>query len=351
MNTEATRRQFVKLVGGGVAGSAFVGLTGCSSGSGNSSTRLRLSHQWPEASSEKGDYRALIAQKFAERVEERTNGEIAFRIYPNASLVDAEEQYKAITKGTLDMSVFPLGYAEGDVPQFSITELPCIVPSHAKARNWRTAEIGQRLEEISQENGVKILIWNWDPLCLATTQGDPVVQPKDVRAGSKWRGATRWKEKVLAALGASITSMPSSEIYSALQTGVLDGLATSPSSYRSYRLYEQTKSYTSPSVNTIGFAFEPLIIGVEQFERLPPDIQTVFEEEGKSLQEFAETAAEADDETTEQAAKKAGVNVAHIDDAAYEEWRRESEPFWEQFASEVKGGRRLVDLALKASRG
>lgn len=347
MPTQITRRQMLQSVSVGVAGSALLGTSACSSEGivGGGRTRLRLSHQWPKASGKGGDFRSLLAQKFADRVGERTDGEVQVRVSPNGSLVEADAQYQAMSQGTIDMSVFPVVYAVGQYPAFDVTTLPCLIQNHTQAQNWQTAEIGRRLESIFEKAGTKILVWNWNSLCQGVTAGPPIVTPDDVSKGAVWRGAGPRLEQLLQKAGASITSMDSSEIYSALQTGVLDAFATSPGSYRSYRLYEQTSSYTSPTENTLGFFFEPLLIGVDQFEKLPGEVQTAFEETGESLQTFAYQASERDDLITERAAREAGVTIATIDDAAFAAWKEMSEPIWTDFASAVPNGEELVELA------
>src|SRR5680860_441989 len=305
MPTQFTRRQVLRTLGAGLAGSAVLGISGCGdAGTGGAgTTRMRLSHQWPKASDEGGDFRARLAQKFAEQVAQRTDDEVQIRVAPNSSLIDATEQYKAMSQGTIDMTVFPVVYAVGQYPAFDVTSLPCLIRSQSQAQNWQTAEIGRRLESIFEKAGSKILVWNWNSLCAGVKQGPPIVAPDDVRSGAVWRGAGPRLEQLLEKAGASITSMSSSEIYSALQTGVLDAFATSPGSYFSYRLYEQTSSYTSPTENQLGFFFEPLLIGLEQFEALPSDVRTVFEDVGTSLQDFAYTASVEDDLRVERATK------------------------------------------------
>lgn len=351
MSRHFNRREMLRIAGGSAAGTTLLGAAGCGGGgTGSEEVTLRLSHQWPKATGPTGDFRALVAQKFADKIQKRTNGRVKIKIYPNASLVDPTEQYKAITQGTLDMSVFPLDYASGQVPQYSITLMPATVKSHAQARNWKTSEIGKRLDQLTQENGVKILTWIWNAGGIGVNSGKPVVSPNDVNQGAVARAAGPWVERMLKSVGYSITSMPSSEIYSAMQTGVLDVAVTSASSFCSYRIYEQTNSYTSPTKNTFWFMFEPLIMGKEQFDRLDPQTQKAVEDVGAELQEFAYQASEADDSECEKTFKKAGVQVEQMGDSAFTEWQQASKPIWDRFSSQVKGGQELVDLALKVPK-
>jgi TRAP-type transport system periplasmic protein len=321
-------------------------LVGCGGGGqGGGEVTLRLTHQWPKATAEEGDFRAVIAQRFKEEVERRTDGQVTVEIFPNNSLVEDTEQYDSITQGATDMSVFPLDYASGKVPEFSITLMPAMVGSHAQAQNYQDAEIGRRIEQMTEENDVKILTWIWNAGAIGVKEGDPITSPEDVRRGMTTRAAGARVEQMLERVGFGIQSMPSSEIYNAMQTGTLDSAITSTSSFSSYRLYEQTSSFTSPTENTFWFMFEPLIIGTEQFEELTPEQQRILEEVGQSLQDYAYTASEEDDQRVEDEFRENGVQIATINDADFREWQEASEPVWDDFANEVEGGRELVDLA------
>jgi TRAP-type C4-dicarboxylate transport system substrate-binding protein len=337
-----SRRRLLQVAAGGTAATVATGLAGCSGGGGS---QLRLSHQWPESNGQTGDFRSQIAQRFADEVSRRTDGEVTVRVYPSASLVGADEQYRALASGTIDLTLMPTTYAIGDHPAFAITDMPCLVRSHAQARNWQNAEIGRRVADIFERNGSRLLIWNWNSFCLGRKNATPVVVPDDVRDGTVWRGGGPQMEALLQRVGASITSMPSSEVYTALQTGVISSLATSPASFRSYRLYEQTSSYTSPTQNTLGFFFEPLLIGTDQYNELPADVQRVFDEAGAELQDFAYETSAADDKETERVVREAGNTVATIDDAAFEQWFDLAPPIWEQFMANVPGGDELLALA------
>lgn len=347
-----TRRQALKILGGGAVGTLAAGLSGCGASAGGGNTiRLRLSHQWPKAKTDTGDFRARLAQRFADQVAKKTEGQVEVQIYPNSSLVAADEQYKAMTQGTIDMTVMPIVYATGQHPVFALTDLPTLIRNHAQAQNWQKAEVGRRLEKIFEQKGTKVLTWNWNSTCMGARRNSPVTSPDQVRQGEVWRGGGPEMERMLQNAGASITSMPSSETYSALQTGVLDALLTSPASFRAYRLHEQTSAYTSPTENTLGFFFEPLLITVEKYEQLPEEMRTAFDEAGKDLQDFAYTASEEDDRVTERAVREAGDSIGTIDDAAFSRWEELARPIWDEFATNVPEGAELLELAKQVPAG
>jgi TRAP-type transport system periplasmic protein len=354
MAVEAKRGKMATLRGrvlSGIGTLLLVGLlTSCGlaeGGGGDGPVTLRLSHQWPGASEGEGDFRAVLAQRFAQQVKERTNGEVTVRIYPNNSLIeDPEQQYQAMEQGTTDMSVYPLDYASGDVPAFSITLMPAMVRNHAQAQNWQDAEIGNKVEQMAEENGIKILTWVWNAGAIGVKEGDPIVAPDDVQSGTVTRAAGPRVEEMLKRVGFGLASMDSSEIYNAMQTGTLDSAVTSTSSFSSYRLYEQVNSYTSPTGgNTFWFMFEPLVISTEQFEELTPEQQKILEDVGADLQEYAYTASREDDVRVDEEFEEAGVTVVKMDDKSFEEWQEASQPVWENFAGDVEGGQELVQLA------
>jgi TRAP-type transport system periplasmic protein len=335
------------------AAASALTLAGCglaeeSADDGEESVTLRLSHQWPDADADgEGDFRGVLASRFAEEVDERTDGEVSIEVHPGNSLIeDPTEQYAGIQQGTIDMSVYPLDYAAGDHPEFSLTLMPAMVRNQTQAQNWQDHEIGERVEEIVDEAGLVILTWVWNAGALASTDSDPILTPDDVPEGSVTRAAGPRVEQMLEGVGFGLSSMPSSDIYNGLQTGTLDSAITSTSSHSSFRLYEQVESYTSPAGgNTFWFMFEPLVIGKDQFEELTDAQQEALLEVGADLQDFAYSASEEDDERVHAEFEDNGVNVVPMDDEAFAEWEEASEHVWEDWAGEVDNGEELIELA------
>ncbi|WP_157036174.1 TRAP transporter substrate-binding protein DctP [Streptomonospora alba] len=346
------RRQGVRkyLTGTGALLASGVLLSGCGLASGptdEGEVTLRLSHQWPAAEDGEGDFRAVLAQRFADEVESRTDGDVTVKLHPNNSLIeDPTEQYSAIRDQTLDMSVYPLDYAAGDVPQLSVTLMPAMVRSHAQAQKWAESEIGDRISKITEENGVRILTWVWNAGAIGTAGSEPILAPEDVPSGSVTRAAGPRVEEMLEGVGFGLSSMPSSDIYNALQTGTLDSAITSTSSFSSYRLYEQVETFTSPTGgNTFWFMFEPLIIGTDAYNKLTDEQQQIVDQVGADLQEFAYTASQEDDQRVHDEFAENGVEVVEMSDSDFEQWRKASQPAWDSFAEEVDGGQELLDLA------
>ena len=311
---------------------------------------LRLSHQWPEPTGEDGDFRSVIATKFADEVSTATDGKVEVTVYPNSTLAKATEQYDAMMSGSIDASVFPLDYASGKVPTWSITLMPALVRNHDEAKAWDEGEIGEAVHKNMKENGLVPLTNVWNAGAIGV-KGDPILRPEDIKGGETMRAAGTYVEHMLEAAGAGITSLPSSEIYTAMQTGVLDAAVTSTGSFASYNLQEQVSSYTSPTTHTFWFMYEPLVITTSSFAKLCAEQQEAVLKVGEDLQEFAYTASREDDSRVEKIFEDAGVEVVTMSDEDFEAWLPLAQEQWESYAESVDGGQELLDLAKKVREG
>lgn len=197
---------------------------------------LKVSHQWSTS-----DVRHQVAQMVADDVAAANVG-LELQIYPSKSLFKPNEQYRPLTRGQLDMTMVPLAYASGQQPAYNLTLMPGLVKNHDHAARLSKSPFMQEIEKILASDDVKTLVRGYLAGGFGSTK-NCISKPDDAK-GLNIRAAGKSFEQMLAAAGASITSMPSSEIYSAMQTGVLDAALTSSSSFVSYRLYEQIKCYT-----------------------------------------------------------------------------------------------------------
>ena len=270
---------------------------------------------------------------------------LEMRIYPGQSLYGATEQWPAMTRGRLDISVFPLAYASGRHPEFNITLMPGLVSSHEHAKRVNDSPYMDQIRKRIEEEGVVVLADAWLAGGFASKQ-NCIRTPADVK-GQTIRGAGKAFEQMLLGAGGSITSMPSSEIYTAMQTGVLDATITSSISFVSFRLYEQVKCLTSPGDNALWFMYEPILMSKESFDRLTDDQKDVLmRASAKAEAYFAEQAIELD-RTAEKVYREAGVQVVSLTDEELALWHELArETSHQLFADEVDGGKNLLEQAL-----
>jgi TRAP-type transport system periplasmic protein len=316
---------------------ALVGLAGGAMGQ----TTLRASHQWPGG---QGDVRDEMVQIIADEVA-KAGVDLEVQIYPGASLHDPYEQWGALVNGQLDLSAFPLDYASGREPAFSATLMPGLVRNHERAARLNDSAFMEDIKAIIDEAGVMVIADAWLAGGFASTQ-ECITSPETMQ-GQATRAAGPMFEQMLAGAGASIASMPSSEIYTAMQTGVLDAANTSSGSFVSYRLYEQVDCLTAPGENALWFMYEPILMSKQSFEALTPEQRDAILAAGEVAETFfAEEAAKLDQEMID-VFKEAGVEVVEMSPEDYEAWLAiAKETSYAVFAEEVEGGQALIDKAL-----
>lgn len=316
---------------------ALVGVSGAAS----AERTLKASHQWPGG---KGDIRDEMVQMIARDVAKADIG-FKIKVYPGKSLYKPKEQWAAMTKGKLDMTAFPLAYAGGRHPELNLTLMPGLVKNHDHALRLNKSAFMQKIKKIMDKAGVVVLADTW----LAggfVSKGKCILEPKDVK-GMAFRAAGKAFNQMLAGAGASITKMPSSEIYSGLQTGVLDGANTSSASLVSYRIYEQVKCLTAPGKNALWVMYEPILMSKKTFNSLNTKQQKVLMTASKKAEVFATKGAKEADAKLVAAYKKAGVKVVTMTSEQAAMWRKIADKTsYKDFAEKVKGGRELLDMAL-----
>lgn len=298
---------------------------------------IKISHQWRAET----DARDKATRIFVEEVRKRTSG-LNFRIYPSRSLIqDPVAQFDAMQSGALEMAVYPLVYAVGKVPEFSITILPGLIRGLDQAVALKDSKYRDALQEIAHKNGVHVLTWWWTPGGFATKER-PIEGPGSVE-GLKMRAADPYFEQVLQQAGASVQAMPSSEVYTALQTGVLDGLLTSSESFVSMRIYEQTKFATVGGKNEIFLLLQPLVISKLTWDKLTPEQKKAFEEAATVSETFFNTNQKEASDTMVREFKKAGATIRELTDAEYDAWvKLAKETAWERFKANIPGGAAMI---------
>src|SRR5437660_4455030 len=106
-------------------------------GTAHAATTLKISHQFPGGTVDKGDFRDRLCRMFAAEVTKRSGGEIAAEIYPNSSLIKTNAQFSAMRKGALDISLYPMPYARGELPEHNICFMSGLVATYDQGLRWK----------------------------------------------------------------------------------------------------------------------------------------------------------------------------------------------------------------------
>jgi TRAP-type transport system periplasmic protein len=309
-------------------------------------TTIKISHQFPGGTVAEGDFRDRLTRMFASEVEKRTKGALKFAIYPGSSLMKTNAQFSAMRKGALDMSLVPLSYAGGEVPETNIGLMPGLVTSYDQAYKWKNAEVGKELSRILADKGVVIVSWIWQAGGVAS-RGKPIVDPEDAK-GLKVRGGSREMDLILKDAGAAVVSLPSNEIYAGMQTGAMDAALTSSTSLISFRLEEVSKALTTGRNGSYWFMLEPLMISKAVFDRLPKDQQKAIMDVGAEMEAFALKSAHDDDAQVAAVYQKAGAKVVDLNPASLKKWQAIARTTaWKDYAARNENCAKLMSLAEK----
>lgn len=306
-----------------------------------SATTLRASHQFPGG---KGDARDEMVQLIA-REAKAANVDLEVQVYPGASLFKPNEQWNAMVNGQLDLSSFPLDYASGKVRSFGATLMPGLVRSHDRALRLNSSPFMQEIKRQIEAAGVMVLADAWLAGAIASKKGC-ILAPGDIK-GLKVRSAGPTFAAMWQAAGASIVSVPSNEVYNALQTGVADATDTSAGSFVSFRIYEQVKCLTAPGDNALWFMYEPVLMSKKSFDKLDKKQQEVLVKAGADATAYFNKATKGLDEEMVKVFKEHDVEVVTLTPAQYDAWVAVAQQSsYVEFAKEVAGGKQLIDEAL-----
>jgi TRAP-type C4-dicarboxylate transport system substrate-binding protein len=313
-------------------------------GTAQAATTLKISHQFPGGTIDKGDFRDRLCREFAAEVAKRSAGEMAADVYPNSSLIKTNAQFSAMRKGALDISLYPLPYAGGEMPEANIGLMPGLVSTYEQGLNWKNKPVGKALTDLLADKGIMILSWIWQAGGVAS-RSRPIVAPEDAK-GLKVRGGSREMDMVLQTAGAAVLSVPSNELYASMQTGACDAGITSSTSLISFRLEEVAKSLTSGAGASYWFMLEPLMMSKSIFDGLPKNQQDIIVAVGTELEAYGRKGAQDDDAEVANVYQKAGAKVSVLDAATVGKWRDIArDTAWKDYSAKTAAAANLLKLA------
>ena len=293
-------------------------------------TVLRLSHSYTD-----GDTRDLWADRIAEIVAEKSGGAVTIEVYPNQQLAKARAQADFLARDRIDMSIYPLPWLSGKVPMAEIGALPGLVATPQDGPVWRERKIWPLLEEAVSEAGVVFAGGGW-AMGTIGNRGEAITLPEDLE-GHKVRGLGKATEIMMNGYGATITSLPASEIYQSLQTGVLTGVMTIYASFEGYNLQEVV-DHLMVGPGFVGAMHAVLLspgvegkIGKEQYAMLMDAI-------AESEVWFADRTVEDNKRITESF-REAGVTIHELSKEQVARWHEAArEHAWAYFKESVPNG-------------
>jgi TRAP-type C4-dicarboxylate transport system substrate-binding protein len=223
--------------------------------------------------------------------------------------------------------------------------MPGLVKSHAHARRINDSAFMKEIKAIIEQGGVKVLADAW--LAGGFAGKNKCVKKPEDAAGEKFRSAGATFSQMWAGAGASIVSIPSNEVYNALQQGVATATDTSSGSFVSFRLYEQLKCLTAPGDNALWFMYEPVLISLKSWNKLDDAQKKALMAASKKAEDYFEAESKKLDDKLVETFKANKTEVVFLSEAEFDAWRGVAQKTsYKNFAEKVPGGKELLDKAL-----
>ncbi|TMB29445.1 MAG: TRAP transporter substrate-binding protein [Deltaproteobacteria bacterium] len=302
--------------------------------SASAQTELKLGHVGSP-----GSLFALSADEFAKRVKEKTKGKVVVTVFGSSQLGDDTEMMQKVKLGTLDMTV-PSTVMSSLVPAYGLFEMPYLVRDRDHMKRIEKEIVWPTLAPLAEKSGYKVIaVWE-NGFRQITNNAHPIKVPEDLR-GIKLRVPKgKWRIKMFQAYGASPSAMGFSEVFVALQTGVMDG-EENPLTQIYTAKFQEVQKFLSMTDHVYTPAY--LVVSVRKWASLPADQRKAVEEAAKETQPFVyENGAKMDKDLLGKI-KEAGVKVNDADKAAFQ---KASKPVYDEFGKEVPNGKEMIDKAL-----
>ncbi|SFJ11924.1 TRAP transporter substrate-binding protein [Celeribacter neptunius] len=262
--------------------------------------------------------RHIHLEKVAELVAERTDGDVEFQLFPQGQLGNQRQMNEGVQLGTLEATVAPAAFLGGFNPLVSVLDIPYLIPEDAdKAAALRDGPFGQALLDSFSDKGM-VAIDLWPNGKKQFTSNEPLDTLADF-AGQKFRVMdSSILIEQFNALGASAIALPFGELYTSLQTGVVDGEENPLDTIKAMKFYEVQKNLV---VSDHGAMEDVILFNPMFWNSLPEDYQTIIKDAfAEVIPDLTAHKAAAVDAALETI-KEAGTNVRVADEAERAEFR------------------------------
>ena len=293
-------------------------------------------------SAKPGSLQQLTAAEFTRRANERLAGTAQVKLFDSAQLGKDKELMQKLKLGTVHLAL-PSSIMSSVADEFGLFDMPFLVKDREHLGRIEEALFWSDMAPAAEAKGYKVLaVWE-NGIRHITNNARPIMTPADLDGVKLRTPKSKWRVIMFRAWGANPTPMAFSEVFVALQTGVIDGQENPYTNIWAAKFAEVQKY-----LSVTGHVYSPAYptAGKAAFEKLPADVQEVLQSTAREMAEWARAEGAAADDDLKSKLAEAGMEVNVADRAAFVE---ASKPIYEQFASEVPTGKALIDQALALS--
>ncbi|RXH02970.1 DctP family TRAP transporter solute-binding subunit [Bradyrhizobium zhanjiangense] len=283
------------------------------------------------------------ALKFKELAEKYTDGKVKVEVYPNSTLYKDKEEIEALQLGSVQMlAPSTAKFAPLGIKEFEALDLPWLFRDEQTYANAMKGTVGKWLFQKLEAKGITGLAY-WDNGFHMLSANRPLLKPTDFQ-GLKFRiSGSKIADQYLRIMGSIPQIMAFSEVYQALQTGVVDGCENTPSNYLTQKFYEVQKDITVSYHAHLQYA---VIVNAKFWSGLPPDIRTQLDKAMAEATDYTNSIARQENEDALAEIKKTGkTNLHYLTDADRKAWQEAMQPTYKWAKGRV--GQEVLDLLAK----
>jgi C4-dicarboxylate-binding protein DctP len=287
------------------------------------------------------------ALRFKELAEKATGGRVKVELYPNSTLYKDKEELEAMQVGAVQMLAPSLAkFGPLGAKEFEAFDMPFLFADKAALNRVTEGPVGKNMFAKLEARGFKGLAY-WDNGFKVMSANKPLKVPADFK-GLKFRiQASKVLDAQMRALGANPQVMAFSEVYQALQTGVVDGTENTPSNVYTQKMHEVQKYLTVSNHGYIGYA---VIVNKKFWEGLPADIRTELEAAMKEATRYSNAIAQEENDAAMEAIRKSGKTTVYtLTPAEKAQWRQALAPVYKEMEGRV--GKDTLAAIEKAAAG
>lgn len=284
------------------------------------------------------------AEFFKKRAEELTQGKVKIELYPNSQLYKDKEEMEALQLGAVQMLAPSLAkFGPLGIKEFEVFDLPFIFNGYEDLHKVTQGAVGKQLLDKLEPKGIKGLAY-WDNGFKSFSANFPIKTPEDLK-GKKMRiQSSKVLEEQMRELKVIPQVMPFSEVYQALQTGVVDGTENPISNFYTQKMHEVQKYLTITDHGYLGYA---VIVNKKFWDELPADVRTQLEAAMKEATEYANKIAKENNDKDLESVKASGktaVTVLSVEERAA--FKKALVPVHEKMSGRI--GKEMLDSVQKA---
>ncbi|MFS0575489.1 TRAP transporter substrate-binding protein [Sporosarcina sp. 179-K 3D1 HS] len=291
-----------------------------------------------------GDWTNLFvgAEDFKRAVEERSEGRIKVELFPDAQLGDEREILESLQTGNIELAYASTITFNSFDERIMFLDLPYLFEDYDEAEKAMDGTIGDAARDVMIDKGVRPLAFGHGEFRWINSRNKPISVPSDMK-GTQFRvPLSNILVKYYTSMGVNAVTMGNSEVYTALQQGVVDGYDNGAELVLLQKFYENTKYSTMTNHN-----YYPMTVSVSEkvWNTLPEDLQSILESEAQNAMEAERQAFKNAVPDNIQKLKDNGIEIIELSEAEKEQWRQAAQPLYDQIADVV--GEELYQLVLE----